>query len=585
MLDKSAEEEAITLWGYGETRWAPEEIELFTATDSQFKDTYLFAPETEDIEKGIQHVRPNTGEVVQISDPKLKGYISRYGTARGEMPIESAPVDVVAINAYDSAVDGTADVFLAVDQRGTELVGDVAGSLWDSAMGWAEDMVDRGPIKASTPDAVYRGSASEKALVDQLLGNEQAQLEHQTDTALLYAEIAATAVGGPVITKVGKETLETVVNAVRKNADNMVVKSVDAPEGKFWVDDPEVPNSGYWATPIPEGAGHRIRPSLEERTLAEFNEKGQLTDAEFEAFSEIAQKHDCNIGVCGGLAETPRGLDNRADPDLRHAIEPWRAKKPHSKIDDVDLHVSSDTPTETRNAVQTNTEDLFPNTEVDFKYADIYESEQKLGDEAGYIMFHLDGTTSRALPPWAKPDFASKNLDNTVSNSAKAQADFPKIETPASRISSADVDGEFRVNDNDADHFSKETRLRGITTSNDGIATWVKVSDNPKAVVRIEPTSAGLNVSDIYSGGLPSGSGSELLATGLNASGIKSGDQFTFSGVINPETLEAYKNGMVAADSLLGKVGIKALEKMELEASTVEYQIVRGKLNLIIRVK
>ena len=464
LLDKSAEEEAITLWGYGETRWAPEEIELFTATDSQFKDTYLFAPETEDIEKGIQHVRPNTGEVVQISDPKLKGYISRYGTARGEMPIESAPVDVVAINAYDSAVDGTADVFLAVDQRGTELVGDVAGSLWDSAMGWAEDMVDRGPIKASTPDAVYRGSASEKALVDQLLGNEQAQLEHQTDTALLYAEIAGTALGGPVITKVGKETLETVVNAVRKNADNMVVKSVDAPEGKFWVDDPEVPNSGYWATPIPEGAGHRIRPSLEERTLAEFNEKGQLTDAEFEAFSEIAQKHDCNIGVCGGLAETPRGLDNRAGPDLRHAIEPWRAKKPHSKIDDVDLHVSSDAPTETRNAVQTNTEDLFPNTEVDFKYAEIYDSVEELGERAGYVMFHADGTASRVLPPWAKPDFASKNLDNAAPSSPKVQADSPALETSMSRASNADVDGEFRVND--ADDFGVQTNNRVAKSAN-----------------------------------------------------------------------------------------------------------------------
>ena len=29
LLDKSAEEEAITLWGYGETRWAPEETPDF----------------------------------------------------------------------------------------------------------------------------------------------------------------------------------------------------------------------------------------------------------------------------------------------------------------------------------------------------------------------------------------------------------------------------------------------------------------------------------------------------------------------------------------------------------------------------
>ena len=76
-----------------------------------------------------------------------------------------------------------------------------------------------------------------------------------------------------------------------------------------------------------------------------------------------------------------------------------------------------------------------------------------------------------------------------------------------------------------------------------------------------------------------------MLATGLNTAGVKSGGQFTFTGIINPETLTAYENRVAAADSLHGKVGKKALGKLGLEASTVQYQIVRGKPALTIGIK
>ena len=128
---------------------------------------------------------------------------------------------------------------------------------------------------------------------------------------------------------------------------------------------------------------------------------------------------------------------------------------------------------------------------------------------------------------------------------------------------------------------------KGFKTSNDGMgATWVKVPGDPKASVRIEQGYDGVtNVTDIFSGSLPRGGGSDLLATGLKTVGVKSGGQFRFTGIINPETVAAYQGGVAPADSLLGKVGIKALEKMGLEASTVQYELVRGKLALTIGVK
>lgn len=155
---------------------------------------------------------------------------------------------------------------------------------------------------------------------------------------------------------------------------------------------------------------------------------------------------------------------------------------------------------------------------------------------------------------------------------SKALSDI--VETPA-KVVEMPVEGSGE----------NSVRPTGVTVSNDGIATWVKVTSDSKAMVRIEAGSSGLSVTDIFKGNLPTGSGSELLAAGLQATGLKSGGQFSFIGIINPETLAAYQSGVAASDSLLGRVGTNALGKMGLEASTIQYQMVRGKLNLVIEVK
>ena len=76
-----------------------------------------------------------------------------------------------------------------------------------------------------------------------------------------------------------------------------------------------------------------------------------------------------------------------------------------------------------------------------------------------------------------------------------------------------------------------------------------------------------------------------FLAASLREGGLSSGQQLVFKGIINPETLAAYQSGGSAAESLLGRLGSKTLGQMGMEASSFEFQMVRGKLDLVIGVK
>lgn len=124
-----------------------------------------------------------------------------------------------------------------------------------------------------------------------------------------------------------------------------------------------------------------------------------------------------------------------------------------------------------------------------------------------------------------------------------------------------------------------------LAVTEDKYATWVKAKGDSRAVVRIESTPEGPKVTDLYKGDLASGSGSDMLAAGLEKSGLESGGKFSISGIVNPETMAAYESGVPAEDSLLGKVGTNALEKMGLKPSSISYEIVRDKLTIIFGVE
>lgn len=225
LLNESAKEKLISVYGLGEAGWGDsKEIKLFTP-GGYFNDTYLFAPEVEQVERNAFFIDGNGNKVYTI-DPALEHYPSRYGTADGTMPIDSPSAGAMAGQAYDSAVLETTDLFEAVDQRGVGLLGDILDNALNSTNAWAKDVVERGP-KAFIPDQVYHGSASEKALVDQLLGNEPAQLEHATDNAVFYSEMAGTVITGGA--GLGWKTGREVAGEVVDTATETVLRNADVP--------------------------------------------------------------------------------------------------------------------------------------------------------------------------------------------------------------------------------------------------------------------------------------------------------------------------------------------------------------------
>jgi hypothetical protein len=123
-----------------------------------------------------------------------------------------------------------------------------------------------------------------------------------------------------------------------------------------------------------------------------------------------------------------------------------------------------------------------------------------------------------------------------------------------------------------------------LSVSSDGFATWVRVAGDSKAFARIEREGRAVHVTDIFRGSQPAGSGSQILVAGLRANGLRTGDQLVFKGIINPETLQTYSSGGDASASLLGRLGTRALGDLGLASGSAEFQMVRGKLNLVIHV-
>jgi len=72
---------------------------------------------------------------------------------------------------------------------------------------------------------------------------------------------------------------------------------------------------------------------------------------------------------------------------------------------------------------------------------------------------------------------------------------------------------------------------------------------------------------------------------GASSQRCQVGSTLVFEGIINPETLATYRAGAPAGESLLARLGNKALKQLGLEASSYEFQVARGKLNLIVKVK
>ena len=107
-----------------------------------------------------------------------------------------------------------------------------------------------------------------------------------------------------------------------------------------------------------------------------------------------------------------------------------------------------------------------------------------------------------------------------------------------------------------------------------GVIT-VSTDKNPKVYARIETEDRRGNpvvhVSDIFAKNSEKNTGSTVLAKGLSQIHIGEGEDFSIVGIINEPTLEGIANGYKAKDTLLGKTGSKAINKMGFDVDKVEY--------------
>jgi hypothetical protein len=128
--------------------------------------------------------------------------------------------------------------------------------------------------------------------------------------------------------------------------------------------------------------------------------------------------------------------------------------------------------------------------------------------------------------------------------------------------------------------------LPEILFSRDSFSVKATIPGDPKAYARIELPELGIaNITDIFKGGLPKGGGSDLLAKTLQSQGVSPSKQLVFKNIINSPTIEAFEAGLNPADTVMGKVGQRTLEKLGLTPSSFRFEVNRGKLDLIIDVK
>lgn len=133
-----------------------------------------------------------------------------------------------------------------------------------------------------------------------------------------------------------------------------------------------------------------------------------------------------------------------------------------------------------------------------------------------------------------------------------------------------------------ADAATPEAIPGGFTVSDDGYATTVKAKRDPNALVRIEPDGKTLKMTDVQRRDLPAGTGSALLAEGLKAVKAGPGSELLIHGIINPETVASHEAGGDPADSKLGKMADRALESIGLTARSMRWEIIRGKLCILV---
>lgn len=126
----------------------------------------------------------------------------------------------------------------------------------------------------------------------------------------------------------------------------------------------------------------------------------------------------------------------------------------------------------------------------------------------------------------------------------------------------------------------------GLYTHDDGFGVWVKSRVDVEAAARVESGAAGPVITDVYRRGLPKGSGTALVSRALREVPPERGGKITISGIVNEPTLDALDAGLPASESLLGKLGARALRENGFEPGAARWTTGRnGKPGIEIDVK
>jgi hypothetical protein len=125
-----------------------------------------------------------------------------------------------------------------------------------------------------------------------------------------------------------------------------------------------------------------------------------------------------------------------------------------------------------------------------------------------------------------------------------------------------------------------------FTVDRDEYSTTVRSRADGNALARIQVEGGGVfMMTDVQKRDLPSGSGSDLLARALREVQAGPGNTLIIHGIINPETVPVYEAGGLPETSLLGRMGEKALTKVGLAPASVKWEIIRGKLCIVIKIQ
>lgn len=120
----------------------------------------------------------------------------------------------------------------------------------------------------------------------------------------------------------------------------------------------------------------------------------------------------------------------------------------------------------------------------------------------------------------------------------------------------------------------------------DEFSIKASIAGDDMAFVRAEQPAPGVvDITSINRGSLPKGVAGEFLAEALRAHGAVPTKELVFSNITNEPTRSAFKLGADPAQSVLGQVGTKALESLGLKARAYRFELVKGKLNLVIEVE